>query len=109
MNKKLECIPVRCVLPALYRTGGRSLSRGVSVQGESLFRVGSLSRGVFVQRGSLFGGGLCPKESLCPGGSLSRWGSLSGGFSVGGFSVRETPSSVDRQTPVKILPCPKLR
>ena len=52
---------------------------------------------------------------LCPGGSLS------GGFSVQGVSVqgvsvwggmesvRETPSPVDRQTPVKMLPCPKLR
>ena len=46
--------------------------------------------------------GLCP-EGLCPGGSLSR-GSLSRGL------CEDTPSpSVDRQTPVKILPCSKLR
>ena len=51
-----------------------------------LYPGGSLSRGV-----SVWG-------CLCPGGSLSR-----------GVSVRETPPPVDRQTPVKILPCPKLR
>ena len=53
--------------------GGRSLSRGFSVQG-----------------------------GLCPGGSLSR------GYLFKGVSVRGS-LSVDRQTPVKILLCPKLR
>ena len=44
-------------------------------------------------------GGLCHGGGLCPGG----WG---------GVSVMKTPSplwTVDRQTPVKISPCPKLR
>ena len=54
--------------------------------------------GVPVQEGVSVQGGLCP-GGLCPGGSLSR-----------GVSVRETPSrAVDRQTPLKILPCPKPR
>ena len=40
-----------------------------------------------------------------------RGGSLSWGWSLSrGVSVRENPlPPVDRQTPVKILPCPKLR
>ena len=63
--------------------------------------------------GSLCPGGLCPGGSLSRGslsrGSLSR-GSLSrGGLCAEGVSVRETPPPVDRQTPVKLLPCPKLR
>ena len=32
-----------------------------------------------------------------------------GGFLSGGVSVRKTLYPLDRQTPVKILPCPKLR
>ena len=56
MSKEKECIPVGCVAPALYRTGG-SLSRR-----------------------SLLG-------SLPP----------------------PPHHHVDRQTPVKLLPCPKLR
>ena len=77
-----ECIPVGCIPPALYHTGGKSLSGG-----------GSLSRG------SLSGGSLSRGGGICPGvrGSLSR---------ERGVSVRETP--VDRQTPVKLLACPKL-
>ena len=72
-----------------------SLSRGVSVHGVSVWR-GSLS-------GGLCSGVLCT-EGLCPGGLYPR-GSLSRGV-----SVKETPSpTVDRQTPVKLLPCPKLR
>ena len=55
-----ECIPVECVPPALYCTGG-----------------------------------LCPGGGLCP-----RVASVQGGL---------CPSPLDRQTPVKILPCPKLR
>ena len=75
-------------------TGG-SLSRGVSVHGVSVWR-GSLS-------GSLCSGALCT-GGLCPGGLYPR-GSLSRGV-----SVKETPSpTVDRQIPVKLLPCPKLR
>ena len=46
---------------------------------------------------------------LCPGGSLSGGFSVQGVSVSGGGSVRETPSPVDRQTPVKMLPCPKLR
>ena len=61
---KQECIPVGWEPPTLYRTVGRSLSRGGLCQG-----------GVSVQ------GGLCQGDPLPPSG----------------------------QTPVKILPCPKLR
>ena len=50
---KQECIPVGCVPPALYRTGGGSLSKGVSVQEE-----GSTQ------------GGLCRGRGICPGGCL---------------------------------------
>ena len=42
-------------------------------------------------------GGLCP-GGLCPGCLCAE-----------GVSVRETPPPVDRQTPVKLLPCLKLR
>ena len=64
---KRECIPVGCLLPALYHTGG---------------------------------------GSLCPGRSLARGVSVQGGSMSEGVSVRGTLS---RQTPVKILPCAKLR
>ena len=58
-----------------------------TIQGERGLCPGGVSlQGV---RRSLSGG-------LCPGGSLSR-GSLSG------------KPPMDRQTPVKLLPCPKLR
>ena len=62
----------------------------------ALYRTGGdlcPGRGVSVQGG--LSGDLC-LGGLCPGGSLSR---------------EEPPPSppVDRQTPVKILPCPKLR
>ena len=70
---KQECIPVRCVPAALYRTAGLCPG-GVSVQG-----------------------GLCP-----------RWVSVGGGL-IGGGSVHGDPSPMERQTPVKILACPKLR
>ena len=80
-----------------YRGGslltGGSLSRGVSVHGVSVWRE-SLSGGLC--SGVLCTGGLSP-GGLYPRGSLSR-------------GVKETPSpTVDRQTPVKLLPCPKLR
>ena len=68
---KQECIPVGCVPPARYHTGG-SLSGGVCVQG------------VCVQ-GSLCPGGLCQGWVSVQGGSLS-WGPLSGGLClVGGL------------------------
>ena len=55
-------------------------------------------------------GDLCA-GGICPGGSLSR-GSLSkgagGSLSRGSLSGRPL-CPVDRQTPVKLLPCPKLR
>ena len=62
---------------------------------------GCLFRG-YLSRGPLSRGGLC-QGALCPGGALSK------GFLSREVSVRETPSPVDRQMPVKILPCPKLR
>ena len=72
---------------------------GVSVQGECLSREGvSVQGGVSIQ-----GGGLYPGR-----GSLSRGVSIHGGSLPRGVSFRKTPS-VDRQTPVKMLPCPKLR
>ena len=71
--------------------------KGSSVQGGS-FQAGPLSEGVSVL-GSLSEGVLGPAGSLSKG-----WGSP-----FEGISVRETSSPVDRQTPVKILPCPKLR
>ena len=52
---------------------------------------GGLCSGVSAQGVSVQGG-------LCPGGSLS-----------GGVCVRENQFPVDRQTPVKILPCLKFR
>ena len=72
--------------------------------------------------GRLFGGGVCPggvsgwgvwlgvsacgvcAEGICPGGCLG--GCPPGGVYLG--DVCQTPP-VDRQAPVKILPCPKLR
>ena len=73
---------------------GRSLSRGVSVQGVSLSRgclcPGSLCPGGFLYRGALsrrvsVQGGLCPVGSLS--GDLCPVGSLSGGLCLG---VRHT-------------------
>ena len=49
-------------------------------------------------RSLLYREGVSVQGALCPEGALSR-----------GVSVRETPSPVDRQMPVKILLCPKLR
>ena len=88
---KQVCVIVGCVLPALYRKGG-------------LCPAGSLSGGVSVQLGDL-----CPGVKV--GGSLSmavsvQEGSLSRGD---GLFHRDPLPPVDRQTPVKILPCPKLR
>ena len=87
---------------------GGYLSRGCLCPGVSLSSVGSLyPGGVFVQEGEFLSRGLCPGVSvqgvsvqggLCPGTSVSG-GSLSG----------RPPPPVDRQTPMKILPCPKLR
>ena len=57
-------------------------------------------------------GDLCLREGLSPGGlspgGLSPGGSLSRGYLFKGVFVRGS-LSVDRQTPVKILLCPKLR
>ena len=59
-------------------------------------------------------GGICSgRVSIQGWGSVSRGGSRLGGLcprevSVQGGSIRETPP-VDRQTPAKILPLPKLR
>ena len=69
---KQECIPVRCVPAALYRTRGLCPGR-VSVQGDLCPRGGLCPGGVSVQ------GGLCPgrslsKVGLCPGGGSSHGG-----------------------------------
>ena len=82
-NIKQECIPVGCVLPVLYHTGEGPLSGRVCV------------RGVYVQGG------------LCRGDSLSGEVSFQGGLCLWGRTI--PPPHVDRQTPVKLLPCPKLR
>ena len=74
---------------------------------------GGLSREeLSVLVGPLSGRASCPAclclGDLCPMGSLS-WGSLSrGSLSRVSLSGRP-PLPVDRQTPVKILSCPKLR
>ena len=43
------------------------------------------------------------------GGGYRLLYTVGGSLSGAGGSLRETPSPVDRQTPVKILPFPKLR
>ena len=71
---------------------------------------GPLSREGLCLGGSSVQGGLCQgdplpflwKLGLCPGGPLSGGGSLS----RGSLSGRPTSLPVDRQTPVKLLPCP---
>ena len=90
---KQECIPVRCVPAALYRTGGLCPGR-VSVQGD------------LCPRGGLCPGGVSVQGGLCPGRSLSKVGLCPGGVLMGGALSRETPFPMDRQTPVKILACP---
>ena len=84
----------------------RSLPYGGVSPGGSLSRE-SLSRRVSIQVGFSVRG-VSVQEGLCPGGFLSR-GFLSREVSVQGISVRETPSPVDRQMPMKIIPCPILR
>ena len=106
-NFKKKSIPVGCVPPARYRTGGLcpggsllgglcwgDLCLGVIVQG-SLSERGSLSRGVSVG-GNLclcLGGNLC-LGGLCPGyvsvrGRVSVWGVSVRGVSVRGSLRRE--------------------
>ena len=55
-------------------------------------------------------GGVCPGEGVSEHGVSAREGVCSGGRSVFlGGCLPHTPHLLDRQTPVKILPCPKLR
>ena len=56
-------------------------------------------------------GGLCPGGSLCRGSlSKERRGSLSrGSLARGGLCQGDPPPPVDRQTPVKLLPCPSVQ
>ena len=107
-NIKQDCIPVGCVPPARW-----PYLSACSVPG-GLCPGGSLSWGVSVP------GGLCPRGVSAggvsvPGGSLSRGGVCLGGVCPGGHvackACWDTPPCEQNswQTPMKILPCPKLR
>ena len=91
---KQECIPVGLIPPASVRGGG-GVWLGVSAQGWCL--PGGVCLG-----GWVFPGGCLPGRCLPKGcGCLPGWAGLPRGVSA-------TPLPVDRHTPVKILPCPKL-
>ena len=91
--KQQECIPVWCVSPALYHTGGgRSLSGGCS-----------LSRGLVSIQGVYVQGGLWQVDP-----PRRNMGS---GCQTESDIIPEIPrhGKNDWHTAVKILPCPKLR
>ena len=101
---KQDCIPVGCRLPAHWPAcsalGGRGVCSRRDVPGpggvSALGDVCSCGGGVFAPRGCTWswGGGGC---LLC------------GVYLVWGCTWSGTSPPVDRQTPVNILPCPKLR
>ena len=78
-------------------SGGLCSEEGVSVWG-SLSREMSLSGGGGLCQGRSLSGGLCPGEGV----SVQR------GVCQGSFCQGDPLHPVDRQTPVKISPCPKL-
>ena len=105
---KQECIPVGCVPPARYRTGGSlsggSLSEGLC-PGESLSR-GSLSRVSLCPGWGSVKGGLC-RGGLCPGHLCLGVVSVQGGLCLGGLPDRDPLPHLwtESQTRVKTFPC----
>ena len=118
-HSQQESIPVGCIPPA-FLIPGRNMGPGSQTGSDIIQRSTPVDRvsiqGGSIQGGLYSGGGSLSRGVSIQGGWVSVQGSLCPGVSVQGVSVQEdlhpgrSPSrGNDWHTPVKILPCSKLR